>query len=350
MFAVPLDKMTITRPISNGPREVFNTQGVALVSITDICARHGKQWRDINRNSAVKKAITSLCTELQCDPSDIVLTVTRGMHPGTWVHPRLVTVCGFMHNETFRNDATRWVESWKELHSSNSDEWLQSVREGVWTCSDNKEAVVRDRLAAQEGGKTEVVTMHGRFVDVLTDSHVIEVKHVSRACASIGQVLDYAVDWPELVPRVHIFGTAAELQAKMPRFEMICDKVGVVLSTEEVEDEASDTPDGALLLPPQAKRTEPKASFSGHTYTSAQILDSCFDVARSVNGCHYAAIFENGNARCEMQAHSVQDQMKLRALESVAKALETAVANNQTDSTASLANTLMQMTVSCDHC
>ena len=101
-----------------------------------------------------------------------------------------------------------------------------------------REARVRDDLAAKEGGDTEVMTSHGRYVDVLTPSEVIEVKRAMQATAALGQVLDYAMDWPLRTPRVHLFGTAQQLAAlSMQRLQILHDAHGVRLTVQEVEEE-----------------------------------------------------------------------------------------------------------------
>lgn len=69
------------------------------------------------------------------------------------------------------------------------------------------ERVIRDRIAHLEDGQTEVPTPAGR-IDVLTMREVIEVKRVRQWKDAIGQVLAYAMHYPEHTPRVHLYGYA----------------------------------------------------------------------------------------------------------------------------------------------
>lgn len=95
------------------------------------------------------------------------------------------------------------------------------------------ESSVRDALAIAEKGDREVLTTHGKRVDILTSTEVIEVKFVAAAVHAIGQVLDYAQDWPTLQPRVHLFGsTAAWSKVDKERLERMFEEHNVRLTYE----------------------------------------------------------------------------------------------------------------------
>jgi hypothetical protein len=59
-------------------------------------------------------------------------------------------------------------------------------------------------LQEREGGESEVETPVG-FVDLVTDEHVIEIKHVID-WKDGAKVLIYASYFPGRKPRVHLFG------------------------------------------------------------------------------------------------------------------------------------------------
>lgn len=67
-----------------------------------------------------------------------------------------------------------------------------------------KESIVRDRLASIVGGETEVPTQSG-FIDVLSDTDVIEVKHYRLWKQGFGQVVMYQSHYPLLAKRLHLF-------------------------------------------------------------------------------------------------------------------------------------------------
>lgn len=75
---------------------------------------------------------------------------------------------------------------------------------------DKSEQQVRDRLQSQLGGLIEVATPAGR-IDLLTDTEIIEVKHVSEWKSAIGQVLAYSGFYPEHGKRIHLWGKKGEI-------------------------------------------------------------------------------------------------------------------------------------------
>jgi uncharacterized C2H2 Zn-finger protein len=75
-----------------------------------------------------------------------------------------------------------------------------------------QEQDVRDAIARGAPGSRVEVPCSAGFVDVLTQTEIIEVKAVRQWKAGLGQVLAYAVDFPAHKPRLHIFGPQVELE------------------------------------------------------------------------------------------------------------------------------------------
>lgn len=70
---------------------------------------------------------------------------------------------------------------------------------------------IRDRMAKILGARVEVECEFGK-VDVLTDSHVIEIKKVCAYKSAIGQVMAYKQCFPGRSMRVHLFGKESEMR------------------------------------------------------------------------------------------------------------------------------------------
>lgn len=104
------------------------------------------------------------------------------------------------------------------------------------TSKDNIEQQVRDRLQSQLGGLIEVATPAGR-IDLLTDTEIIEVKHVSEWKSAMGQVLAYSGFYPEHSKRIHLFGKKGELPTSTAI--TICSELGISVTFEEVTNEPS---------------------------------------------------------------------------------------------------------------
>ena len=50
-------------------------------------------------------------------------------------------------------------------------------------------------------------------IDIVTPNQVIEVKAAKRIAQALGQVLDYAEHYIRLQPRVHLFGSAKDIDS-----------------------------------------------------------------------------------------------------------------------------------------
>jgi hypothetical protein len=70
--------------------------------------------------------------------------------------------------------------------------------------NDNSEKIVRDRIANEENGETEVKCGSG-YIDVVTNEEIIEVKKAENWKYAIGQILAYHEEYQEKTMRIHIF-------------------------------------------------------------------------------------------------------------------------------------------------
>lgn len=105
---------------------------------------------------------------------------------------------------------------------------------GVFSTSSNNnlECQIRNRLHAVLAGLTEVTTPAGR-IDLLTEAEIIEVKAVKDWKAALGQILVYSGFYPQHQKRLHLFGTARELEA-LVNIEVAVISFGIRVTGEEV--------------------------------------------------------------------------------------------------------------------
>lgn len=69
---------------------------------------------------------------------------------------------------------------------------------------DQKERAIQERLCLELGGDMEVRTDAG-YIDILTDDTIIEVKEISGWKGALGQVLSYALYYPDRRKAVAFF-------------------------------------------------------------------------------------------------------------------------------------------------
>lgn len=106
-----------------------------------------------------------------------------------------------------------------------------------------RESDVRDALAEQLDGRTEVDVGSG-IADIVTDTHVIEVKRLSDFCDAyhaLGQALGYTRAYnhafgTELRPMVHVYGTVAEMERLLETAQQSCRDFGVECASHTIPD------------------------------------------------------------------------------------------------------------------
>lgn len=103
------------------------------------------------------------------------------------------------------------------------------------TSSRVKECSVRDALASLVGGESEVETPAG-FIDVLSDTEVIEVKYYKQWKHGLGQVLAYQSYYPCLARRLHLFAHVGDVDTRnyFALAKNVCDGHAVKVTFEEV--------------------------------------------------------------------------------------------------------------------
>ncbi|MGL5922142.1 hypothetical protein [Chroococcidiopsis sp.] len=94
------------------------------------------------------------------------------------------------------------------------------------------ELMYSDALAAEIGGKREVVCGAGR-IDVLTSKEVIEVKRIANYKEAVGQVTLYGTYYPSLGKRIHLIGHPT-LEEKED-IEIVCNRAGIRVTWDEMK-------------------------------------------------------------------------------------------------------------------
>ena len=89
---------------------------------------------------------------------------------------------------------------------------------------------IRNRLKDELGGQVEVLTAVGR-IDLLTESELIEIKHINDWKEALGKILAYAAFFPNHNKRIHLFGRAD--LAKLALAQGTCGTLSVAVTFEE---------------------------------------------------------------------------------------------------------------------
>lgn len=94
------------------------------------------------------------------------------------------------------------------------------------------ETVLCEGLSQEMDGVTEVKTPIG-YIDIMTDTQIIEVKRVRKWKWALGQILVYGLYHPDHEKRIHLFGRCKE--SKLQTIKDHCEKFGVVVTWQYEE-------------------------------------------------------------------------------------------------------------------
>ena len=95
----------------------------------------------------------------------------------------------------------------------------------------SSEKIAQQTLHLELGGKIEVPTSLG-YIDLLTETEIIEIKKCKLYKAAIGQVLCYSLEYPDHTKRVHLFDTRSNESFDIVPIQRCCDYYGIKLTTD----------------------------------------------------------------------------------------------------------------------
>ena len=176
------------------------------INATGICKAGNKKFNDWHRLECTK-ALINLCENHTQIPKEKLLIIRKGGNDhkaqGSWIHPILsANLAQWISNE-FSVKVSIWIEEWKQINN-NQIIYNNEIVNLKPDYSNKKEAVIQLKLQKALGGNIEVETSSG-FIDLLTDSEIIEIKDGKNWKHAVGQILIYSLDYPNYNKRIHLF-------------------------------------------------------------------------------------------------------------------------------------------------
>ncbi|MEY3331778.1 MAG: hypothetical protein RLZZ176_78 [Cyanobacteriota bacterium] len=115
-------------------------------------------------------------------------------------------------------------DEWEEIDVDDETEYHPKEK--------RLETVLCEGLSLELHGETEVKTPIG-YIDIMTDSQIIEVKRVRKWKWALGQILVYGLYYPDHKKRIHLFGRCKE--SKLQTIKDHCGKFDVVVTWQYEE-------------------------------------------------------------------------------------------------------------------
>jgi hypothetical protein len=176
-------------------------------SATDMCKIGKKRFSDFYRLDQTNEYLKLVARILDMS-QDQLIEVRKGGNDkssqGSLIHPRVATYLACWISPLFAVKIGGWIEEWKGQHIDNINIYNESICQLIPSAVDQKERAIQERLCSELGGQMEVGTDAG-YIDILTDQMIIEVKEVSGWKGALGQVLSYALYYPDRRKTVALF-------------------------------------------------------------------------------------------------------------------------------------------------
>ena len=203
---------------------VMDTQ-TGYINATKFCtaASDGKKMlKDYLRLDRYKNLIAEYTKEEGSEQicSALVIQVTTGVNElrGTYFNPDLLLDLASWVSPIVLIRTARFIKEWRLLSPENDirfhKEIGEALKKGILMNEHTRsETVIRDQVACDENGIVEVETLAG-FIDVLTDTKIIEVKTFCNWKHALGQVQAYGYFYPVKEQWIYLFDTPEDASRK----------------------------------------------------------------------------------------------------------------------------------------
>jgi hypothetical protein len=197
-----------------------------FINATKLCNLNNKLFGHWFSNKNTKKIIQKLKDELK----EEVIYVRKGGRKddtlGSWIHPLLATHLAQWISTDFSIKVSKWIEEWKSIREKNKIEYENSLLNLILDEKDDREKQIQLKLQKELGGVIEVKTEFG-FIDLLTETELIEIKIGNNWKCGLGQLCVYSEYYKFHKKRLHLFDIGYN-----EKINKICSQYNIIVSYE----------------------------------------------------------------------------------------------------------------------
>jgi hypothetical protein len=119
---------------------------------------------------------------------------------------------------------------WSKFHETNNNNILLTSMADLKINEPrkNREKEIQTYLHDKLGGRIEVLC-EGDYIDLLTETQIIEIKNIKKWKHALGQILSYSPDYPNHEKVLYLFGTYENTE----HIEKTCGLFGVTVKYVE---------------------------------------------------------------------------------------------------------------------
>ena len=159
-------------------------------SLTHMCKAGGKQSSDYMRLEKTKAFVEKL-SSVTGPETRLIEKINGGKDQETWVHPNILIDSAQWLGYGYEQIVRKYMEEKGiKLIEFEPKQVLKEIRKPK-----SYEHCVRNKLQKQRGGEMEV-KCKGGDIDLLTSTHIVEIKKANQWKGAVGQVIIYAMEYP----------------------------------------------------------------------------------------------------------------------------------------------------------
>jgi hypothetical protein len=211
---------------------VSNKNG--YINATKLCQAGNNRlfkWNQNKQSKILEKEISSLLN-IDVDVDDLKYVIRGGTNTirGTFVHPLLITPIACWIFPTFTFNVSVWIEEWKKYSKNNNLKYWNTLATCKPLHNNDPEKQIQIKLQKLYGGEIEVDTKYG-YIDLLTETKIIEIKKYDRWKYALGQILAYSDEYQEHQKIIYLFNVPKN--EDMTHIKKICDKYNVIIEIDD---------------------------------------------------------------------------------------------------------------------
>ncbi len=184
---------------------IIHSRADGMINATQLCKAGGKEMKHWLALGSTKDFLRFLSKDLNVGVDKLMEINRGGDHSGSWVHPRIAIYIAQWMSPSFCVALTRWINDEWACVKNNRERLSEEFQKMNVYSNSRVEESVQMRLQERIGGEIEVPTLDGGRIDLLTSDEIIEIKEGSKWRAALGQVLTYALSFPEHKLRIHLY-------------------------------------------------------------------------------------------------------------------------------------------------
>jgi hypothetical protein len=176
------------------------------INATQLCKAGGKEFSNWFKNIKTKQLVEKLWVNTHIDKNDLIQINQNGLNKNqsTWVHPTIGLHIAQWISTDFFLQTVDWINEWK-MDNENNEKYKKAI-ETIIPDNDTKkiEKMLQLYYKSQMGGEIEVETPFG-YIDLITDTKIIEIKNALHWKHALGQILSYSNFFPSHEKWIYLF-------------------------------------------------------------------------------------------------------------------------------------------------